>query len=74
MFGITLQDTNGITYGFVIDTVAQVRQLVRQARQDYGTVIVKATYRNEELNRLDRETLAYGQLEWDYWGGLYGTR
>jgi hypothetical protein len=67
MFGITMRDINGVEYGFVIDTVEQVRELARQARQEFGTGVVKATYRNQELSHQDMATLAYGSLAWDPW-------
>ena len=68
MFGITARDTNGITYGFIIDTVEQVREFATDARRTYGTGIVEATYKNQVLNFHDMATLAYGTLTWEHTG------
>lgn len=65
MFGITARDTNGVTYGFVIDTVEQVREFATDARRTYGTGIIEATYKNEALGFHDMATLAYGSLPWE---------
>ncbi len=68
MFGITARDTNGVTYGFAIDTVEQVRQFAKDAKRDFGTVVVEATYRGESLGFHDYATLCYGSLPWSHTG------
>jgi hypothetical protein len=65
MFGITMKDTNGVEYGFAIDTVEQVRELARESSRQFGTGVIKATYRNEDLSNMDMATLAYGSLPWE---------
>jgi hypothetical protein len=65
MFGITARDTNGVTYGFVIDTVEQVRKFASDTRRDFGTGIVEATYNNQVLGFHHLATLAYGTLPWE---------
>jgi hypothetical protein len=64
MFGITARDTNGIEYGFAIDTVEQVRAFAQDAMHTYGTAVVSATYGNKPLAPQQVATLAYGYLEW----------
>lgn len=65
MFGITARDINGVTYGFVIDTVEQVRKFATDSMRNYGTGIVEATYKNEPLAWGDMARLAYGTLPWE---------
>jgi len=68
MFGITARDINGVVYGFVIDTVEQVREFATDARRNYGTGIVEATYNNKPLGFHDMATLAYGTRPWEHTG------
>jgi hypothetical protein len=68
MFGITARDTNGFNYEFVIDTVEQVRKFASEAKRDFGTVVVRASYQNQELGFHDYATLCYGTLPWEHTG------